>query len=173
MRTDHAKKNVRKPWQKKQWVIPPHTNAEFVCAMEDILDVSTRPYDPQRPMGCLDEASKPLVAETGVPIPAAPGKLARSDDEYERNGTATLFMVFEPLAGQRRVTITDRRPAIDVAQVIREVVDVHYPQADTIVLVMDNLHTHTPAALYQAFEPAEARRLLERLEIHHTPQKLL
>jgi hypothetical protein len=151
-------------------VIPPKANAEFVCAMEDVLEVYTRPYDPQRPVVCLDEASKQLVAETRGPMPAAPGKLARMDDEYERKGTANLFMVFEPLAGQRRVTVTDRRTAIDFAHVIRNVVDASSPQADTIVLVMDNLNTHKPAALYEAFEPAEARRLLERLERHHTPK---
>jgi len=151
-------------------VIPPKANAEFVCAMEDVLEVYPRPYDPQRPVVCLEEASKPLVAETRVPIPAAPGKLARIDDEYERKGTANLFMVFEPLAGQRQVTVTDRRTAIDFAHVIRDVVDVYSPQADPLVLVMDNLNTHKPAALYEAFEPAEARRLLARLEIHHTPK---
>lgn len=138
--------------------------------MEDVLAVYTRPYDPQRPVVCLDEASKQLVAETRVPLPAAPGKLARSDYEYERKGTANLFMVFEPLAGQRRVTVTERRTAIDFAHVIRDLVEAYSPQADTIVLVMDNLNTHKPAALYEAFEPAEARRLLERLEIHHTPK---
>ena len=138
--------------------------------MEDVLEVYTRPYDPQRPVVCLDEASQPLVAETRVPIPAAPGKLERIDDAYERKGTANLFRVFEPLAGQRQVTVTDRRTAIDCAHVIRDVVDVYSPQADPLVLVMDNLNTHKPAALYEAFEPAEARRLLARLEIHHTPK---
>ena len=138
--------------------------------MEDVLEVYTRPYDPQRPVVCLDEASKQLVAETRVPIPAAPGELERIDYEYARQGTANLFMVFEPLAGQRRVTVTDRRTAIDFAHVIRDVVDAHYPQADTIVLVMDNLNTRKPASLYEAFEPAEARRLLPHLEIHHTPK---
>lgn len=151
-------------------MIPPTANAECVCAMADVLEVYTRPYDPQRPVVCLDEASTPLVAETRVPIPAAPGKLARIDAEYERQGTAHLCMVFEPLAGQRQVTVTGRRTAIDVAHVIQDVVDVYSPQADTLVLVMDNLNTHTPAALYEAFEPAEARRLLARLEIHHTPK---
>ena len=150
--------------------MPPKANAEFVCAMEDVLEVYPRPDDPQRPVVCLDEASKPLVAETRVPIPAAPGKLARSDDEYERKGTANLFMVFEPLAGQRRVTVTERRTAIDFAHVIHDLVAASSPQADTIVLVMDHLNTHKPAALYEAFEPAEARRLLERLEMHHTPK---
>ena len=150
--------------------MPPKANAAFVCAMEDVLAVYTRPYDPQRPVVCLDEASKQLVAETRVPLPAAPGKLARSDYEYERKGTANLCMVFEPLAGQRRVTVTERRTAIDFAHVIRDLVEAYAPQADTIVLVMDNRNTHKPAALYEAFEPAEARRLLERLEIHHTPK---
>ena len=114
--------------------------------MEDVLEVYTRPYDPQRPVVCLDEASKQLVAETRAPLPAAPGKLARSDYEYERKGTANLFMVFEPLAGQRRVTVTERRTAIDFAHVIRDLVEAYSPQADTIVLVMDNLNTHKPAA---------------------------
>jgi hypothetical protein len=110
--TNHFQKNELKPWQKKQWVIAPTANAEFVSAMEDVLEVYTRPYDPQRPVVCLDEASKQLMAETRVPIPAAPGRLARSDDEYERKGTANLFMVLEPLAGQRQVQVTERaRPS--------------------------------------------------------------
>jgi transposase len=138
--------------------------------MEDVLEVYTRPYDPRRPQVCLDETSKQLVAETRVPIPAAPGQSARVDYEYERQGTANLFMVFEPLAGQRQVKVTERRTAIDFAQVIQELVDVQYPQAEKIVLVMDNLNTHTPASLYEAFAPAEARRLMERLEIHYTPK---
>jgi len=167
---DHAQKNVLKPWQAKQWVIPPQANAACVCAMEDVLEVYTRPYDPQRPQVCLDETSKQLVAETREPIPAAPGQPARVDYEYERQGTANLFMVFEPLAGQRQVKVTERRTAIDFAHVIQELVDVHYPQAEKIVLVMDNLNTHTPVSLYEAFAPAEARRLMERLEIHYTPK---
>ena len=118
----------------------------------------------------MDGASTQLVAATRVPIPAAPGQPARIDDEYERKGTAHLFMVFEPLAGQRQVKVTDRRTAIDFAHVIQDVVDEYYPQAEKLVLVMDNLNTHTPAALYEAFPPAEARRLLARLEIHHTPK---
>jgi DDE superfamily endonuclease len=151
-------------------VIPPKANAEFVCAMEDVLEVYTRPYDPQRPQVCLDETSKQLVAETRVPIPAAPGQPERVDYEYERKGTANLFMVLEPLAGQRRVKVTERRTAVDFAYLIRELVDEQYPQAEKIVLVMDNLNTHKPASLYEAFPPAEARRLLERLEIHYTPK---
>jgi len=151
-------------------VIPPQANAECVGALEDVLEVYTRPYDPQRPVVCLDEASKPLVAETRVPIPAAPGQLERIDDEDERQGTANLFMVCEPVAGQRPVTVTDCRTAIDLAHVIRDVVDVDYSQADPIGLVMDHLNTPKPAAWYEAFEPAEARRLWARLELHHTPK---
>lgn len=151
-------------------MIPPTANAAFVCAMEDVLEVYTRPYDPQRPQVCLDETSKQLVAETRVPIPAAPGQPERVDYEYERKGTANLFMVLEPLAGQRRVKVTERRTAVDFAYLIRELVDEQYPQAEKIVLVMDNLNTHKPASLYEAFPPAEARRLLERLEIHYTPK---
>jgi transposase len=138
--------------------------------MEDVLEVYTRPYDPQRPQVCLDETSKQLVADTRVPIPAAPGQLERIDYEYERQGTANLFMVFEPLAGQRRVKVTERRTAIDFAHVIQELVEEQYPQAEKLVLVMDNLNTHKLASLYEAFAPAEARRLTERLEIHYTPK---
>jgi hypothetical protein len=150
-------------------VIPPQANAEFVCALEDVLEVYMRPYDPQHPQVCIDETSKPLVADTRQPIPAAPGRPRRVDDEYERHGTANLFMVFEPLAGRRRVKVTERRTAVDFAHLLRDVVDVHYPQAEPIVLVRDNLNTHKPASLYEAFAPPEARRILERLEIHYTP----
>lgn len=170
MRADHAQKNDLKPWLEKQWVIPPQANAEFVCAMEDVLEVYKRPHDPQRPVVCLDETSKQLIGETRTPVPATPGQPRRVDYEYERKGTANLFMTFEPLAGKRWVKVTQRRTAKDFAEVIRELVDEHYPQATKIVLVMDNLNTHKLASLYEAFEPAEARRLLERLEIHHTPK---
>lgn len=151
-------------------MIPPQANAEFVCAMEDVLEVYTRPYDPQRPQVCLDETSKQLVAETRTPLPAAPGQPERVDYEYERQGTANLFMVFEPLTGQRRVKVTERRTAVDFAHVLQELVDDQYPQAEKIVLVMDNLNTHKLASLYEAFAPAEARRLMERLELHYTPK---
>jgi len=139
--------------------------------MEDVLEVYPRPYDPQRPQGwCIDETSKQLVAETREPIPAAPGQPERIDYEYERKGTANLFMVFEPLAGPRRVKVTERRTAVDCAHLIQELVDVPYPQVEKIVLVMDKLNTHKPASLYEAFAPAEARRLIERLELHDTPK---
>ncbi len=137
--------------------------------MEDVLEVYTRPYDPSRPQVCLDEKNKQLVGEVREPLAAKPGRAARYDYEYERNGTANLFIVSEPLAGWRHLKVTDRRTKIDWAQCIKELVDVHYPHAEKIVLVMDNLNTHTPAALYEAFDPAQARRLLERLEIHYTP----
>jgi len=150
-------------------VLPPEQNADFVCAMEDVLEVYQRPYDPRNPLVCFDEQSKQLIQEIRRPVPAAPGRPERIYYEYERNGTANLFMVFEPLAGRRRVKVTDRRTAIDFAEVIRETVDGH-PTADKIVLVMDNLNTHKMASLYEAFPPEEARRLIERLEIHYTPK---
>jgi transposase len=150
-------------------VLPPEQNADFVCAMEDVLEVYQRPYDPQRPVVCFDEQSRQLTKKTRRAIPAAPGRPARVDYEYERNGTANLFMIFEPLAGKRRVKVTDRRTALDFAEVIRELVD-SYPKAENIVLVMDNLNTHKMASLYEAFAPDEARRLMERLEVHYTPK---
>jgi len=138
--------------------------------MEDVLEVYHRPYDSKRPVVCLDEASKQLVGETVSSIPAEPGQPERFDYEYVRNGTANQFMVFEPLGGWRHVEVTQRRTKIDFAEVIRELVDVHYPQADKIVLVMDNLNTHKIASLYEAFVPSEARRLIEKLEIHYAPK---
>ncbi len=151
-------------------MIPPDASADFVCAMEDVLEVYQRPYNPECPVVCVDEATKQLVKETRRLIPAAPGRPERHDYEYERNGTANLFMIFEPLGGRRRVKVTSRRTKVDFAQVIREIVDEDYAEAETIVLVMDNLNTHKPASLYEAFEPTEARRILDRLEIHYTPK---
>ena len=151
-------------------MIPPERNAEFVAAMEDVLDVYQRPRDPRRPLVCLDEQSKQLIKETRTPLSASPGRVARHDYEYERDGTANLFMLFAPLEGWRHVKVTERRTRLDFAEVIRELVDVHFPDAEKIVLVMDNLNTHKPASLYEAFPPAEARRLIEKLEIHYTPK---
>ena len=133
--------------------------------MEDVLDVYTRPHDPTRPLVCLDETSKPLVAETRTPEPMRPGLPARHDYEYKRNGTANLFMLFAPLEGWRHVEVTERRTAIDYAKILRDLSDIHFPKADKIVLVQDNPNTHTPASLYEAFDPAEARRIIERLEL--------
>jgi hypothetical protein len=138
--------------------------------MEDVLAVYTRPYDPKRPQLCLDEASKQLLADVRPRLPARPGKVGKTDHEYARNGTAALFMVCAPLAGRRHVRVRARRTAVDWAHVIKEVVDELYPKAEKIVLVMDNLNTHSPASLYEAFPPAEARRLAAKLEIHYTPK---
>ena len=138
--------------------------------MEDVLEVYQRPPDPAFPLVCLDETSKQLIAETRVPIPAKPGRPARRDYEYERNGTANLFMMFAPLEGWRRVKVTDRHAAVDYAQVLKELSDTHFPEADKIVLVQDNLSTHKPASLYEAFPAPEARRLVERFEWHYTPK---
>ncbi len=138
--------------------------------MEDVLEVYTRPYDERFPQVCLDEKSKQLVGEVREPLAARPGRPTRHDYEYERSGTANLFIVCEPLLGWRHLAVTDRRTKIDWAHCIKELVDVHYPHAEKIVLVLDNLNTHTPAAFYEAFDPAEARRLSERLEIHYTPK---
>jgi uncharacterized small protein (DUF1192 family) len=138
--------------------------------MEDILEVYQRPHDRERPLVCLDETSKQLVAETRLPIAAKPGQPARHDYEYRRNGTANLFMMFAPLEGWRHVKPTDRRTALDYAQVLKELSDTHFPGAHKITLVQDNLNTHKPASLYEAFPPAEARRLVERFEWHYTPK---
>jgi hypothetical protein len=138
--------------------------------MEDVLEVYHRPHDPDRPLVCLDETSKQLIAETREPIPAEPGRPERYDYEYERNGTANLFMMFAPLEGQRHVKVTDRHAGVDYAQVLKDLSDTHYPDAAKIVLVQDNLSTHKPASLYEAFPAAEARRLVERFEWHYTPK---
>jgi len=138
--------------------------------MEDVLAVYHRPYDPKRPQICMDETSKALHAHSRKPLPAAPGRPAREDYEYIRQGTANLFLWFEPVAGKRGVKATERRTRVDWAELIRELVDQHYPHAEKIVLVMDNLNTHTLASLYEAFAPEEARRLAEKLELHYTPK---
>lgn len=154
----------------KEWCIPPEQSGEFVAHLEDVLEVYTRPYDPKRPQVCMDELSKQLVGETRTPIPVAPGEPARCDYEYVRHGVANLFMFFEPLAGRRTVKVTERRTMVDWAEAARELVDVQYPEAEVIVLVMDNLNTHGIGSLYEAFPPAEARRIARKLEIHYTPK---
>jgi hypothetical protein len=138
--------------------------------MEDVLEVYQRPCDAECPLVCLDETSKQLIAETRVPIPAKPGHPARHDYEYERNGTANLFMMFAPLEGWRHVEVTDRHTSVDDAQILKDLSDKHCPKAKKIVLVQDNLNTHKPASLYEAFPAPEARRLVERFEWHYTPQ---
>jgi hypothetical protein len=151
-------------------VIPPKANSGFVAAMEDVLEVYTRPRDRDYPLVCLDESSKQLIAETRLPIAMKPGRPARCDYEYERHGTANLFMMFAPLEGWRHVKVTDRHTAVDYAHVLKDLADRHFAKATTIVLVQDNLNIHCKASLYEAFPAAEARRLVERFEWHYTPK---
>ncbi len=148
-------------------MIPPEQNAEFVWRMESVLEVYQTRYNSAFPVVCIDEATKQLVQETRVPIPAQP---ERVDYEYERNGTANLFMVCEPMMGWRRVEVTEHRTAVDYAHLLRDLVDLDYPEAAKIVVVQDNLNTHSPASLYKAFAPREAQRILQRLEFCHTPK---
>jgi len=138
--------------------------------MEDVLAVYTRPHDANRPLVCLDEAAKQLTAETRAPTSMAPGRPARHDYEYKRNGTASLFMLFAPLEGWRHVSVATHRGAIDYAHVLKQLSDIHFAKAESIVLVQDNLNTHTPASLYRAFPPAEAQRIAGRFEWHYTPK---
>ena len=138
--------------------------------MEDVLAVYARPHDPTRPVICLDETSRQLLADTRPPLPPAPGRPARHDPEYVRGGVVNLFLATEPLRGWRDVLVSDQRTRLDFARCVQALVDVHYPQADRIVLVLDQLNTHSPASLYAAFPPAEAKRLADKLEIHHTPK---
>ena len=138
--------------------------------MEDVIEVYQRPHDPDCPVVCLDETSKQLIGETQTPIPAKPGRPARHDYEYERNGTANLFMLFAPLEGWRHVEVTDRHTAVDYAHMLRDLSDKYFPHAGKIALVQDNLSTHKAASLYEAFPAPEARRLVERFEWHYTPK---
>jgi hypothetical protein len=153
------------------WCIPPKQSGEFVYHMEDVLEVYHRPYDPKRPVVCLDETFKQLIGETRQPLPPSPGRVERYDSVYVRNGVASLFMCFEPLAGWRHVELTASRTAVDWARVVKQLVDSRrYRDAQQIVLVMDQLNTHGPWSLYEAFAPDEARRLADQLEIHYTPK---
>jgi hypothetical protein len=138
--------------------------------MEDTLEVYHRPYDPKRPQVCFDEGSKQQTKETRLPLPAKPGALAKYDYEYERNGTSNLFIFFAPLEAWRHIKVTDRHTMVDFAHCMRDLADVHFPEAEKIVLVMDNLNTHKLASLYEAFPPEEARRIIDKLEIHYTPK---
>ena len=151
-------------------MIPPEHNGEYVARMEDVLDVYERPRDPAAPVVCMDEMPVQLLKETRIPIPAEPGCPRRVDYEYERNGTANIFMFAEPLVGWRQTVVTERRTAVDWAVALRDLVDSRYADARVIVLVMDNLNTHTLGSLYETFPPAEARRIAKRLEIHPHPE---
>ncbi|MDG3004273.1 IS630 family transposase [Paludisphaera mucosa] len=164
------KKTRPKPWLKQQWVIPPKADAEFVRAMEGVLEVYARPHGPRRPVVCVDEGGKRLIGEARPPPPTRPGSTAKEDYEYVRHGMADLFMAFEPLAGRRRVEVTERKTKADFARLLKRVADEWHPEAERVALVMDNLSTHRPAVLYEAFEPAEARRILGRLEFVYTPK---
>ena len=165
MRSDE--KNEIKPWLVEEYCIP-EASAEFVAKMEDVLDVYERPYDPLNPVVCIDETNKQLIKETR--IPCAPGQPEKVDYEYERNGIADVFMIFEPLAGKRDTIVTKTRTGIDFAHALQYTSDVMYPLAEKIVLVTDNLNTHTTASLYKAFVPEEAHRLANRFEWHYTPK---
>ena len=151
-------------------MIPPAASGEFVARMEDVLEVYHRPFDPRRPLICIDELPVQLVGESRLPLPAAPGRLERFDYEYVRNGTANLFMVFEPLLGWRAVQATERRTLKDLAEVLRWLAEDVHDDARRLVLVTDNLNTHGPGCLYEAFAPARARAIAERLEWHYTPR---
>ena len=158
-----------KPWQREEWCIP-SVSAEFVAAMEDVLDLYAEPYDPQRPTICFDETSTQLIGESRIPLPARPGFPERFDYEYRRNGTRNIFMLCEPLGGWRHVAVTDQRTMQDFAHQMRWLADQAYPDAQRIRVVLDNLNTHRPASLYETFAPGEARRILKRLEFHYTPK---
>jgi transposase len=164
------KKNVLKPWQKKNWCVGPTDDEFFVAAMEDVLDVYSLPYDPARPVVCVDEGSVQLVSEKREALPMEPGKVAREDYEYTREGYCNAFLATEPLTGTCVVQAKGRRTKQDFAQFLRDVLEQHYPDAEKVVLVMDNLNTHTTASFYRTFPAEEARRLSQRLEIHYTPK---
>jgi hypothetical protein len=155
---------------KRQWSSAPQAQAALVWRMEDVLDVSTRPTDPRYPQVCMDEVRQPLLRDTRTPQAALPGQVRRVDCEYAREGVVNLFLFCEPLCGRRWVTVTERRTKVDWVQQIKDVVDVRYPEAERIVLVMDNVNTHGPASLYEVFPLAEAKRLADKLEIHYTPK---
>jgi hypothetical protein len=169
MRAGNAKKNDTKPWQRKEWCFPT-IGAEFVWRMEDILDLYADAPDPTRPRICLDEVPVQLVSETQTPALPAPGAPARYDYEYKREGTCNLFVLTQPEAGFRHVTVTDQRTLVDFAHQLKMLVDDLYPEAEVIRLVTDNLNIHTPACLYEAFSPEEARRIVTKLEWHYTPK---
>lgn len=163
-----AEKEI-KPWQKKMWCIP-NVNAEFVERMEDVLDLYAEEHDPKRPVVCFDEKPYQLLGETRVPVPAEPGQRERFDYEYRRNGTANIFVCVSANSGWRDAKVTAQRTNLDFAEYMRDLVDVHFPEADRIRVVMDNLSTHRAKNLYEAFPPHEARRVLRRLEFHYTPK---
>jgi transposase len=158
-----------KPWKKEQWVIPPEHSGEFVARMEQVLDVYKRPYDARRPVVCMDESPRQLIRETRLPLAASCGRNARHDYEYERCGVCNVFLAVEPLAGKRSLRITERKTKTDWASFLEEIAD-HYRRAQKITLVMDNLSTHGPGALYETLPPAAAKALWDRFEFVYTPK---
>lgn len=158
-----------KPWQYKMWCIP-KVNADFVAHMEDVLDVYSESPKADEPVVCFDETPRQLIGETRIPIPPKPGQPARIDYEYQRNGTVNLFMMVDAHKGWREVKVTDHRTNVDFAECMRDLVDEHYPTASRIRVVLDNLSTHSQAAVYETFPPDQARRILRRLEFHYTPK---
>jgi transposase len=161
--------NELKPWRREEWCIPA-ANAEYVYHMEDVLAVYKRPADPKHPLVCFDESPEQLVSETRQALPIQPGKIEKFDYEYRREGVANLFMFFAPLENWRFVKVTDQRTKTDWAYCMRDLIDVHFPFAEKVVVVEDQLNTHSPACLYEVFAPAEAKRILDRLEFHSTPK---
>lgn len=158
-----------KPWLKKQWLLP-SVSAEFVYPMEDVVDLYAEPYDPARPVVCFDESPKHLLGEVLEPILGQPGQVARYAAHYKRNGTRNLVIFFHPLQGWRHIKITEHRETEDYARCMKDLVDLHFPEAEVIRVVQDHLNTHTPWALYEVFAPKEAKRILDRLEVHSTPK---
>ena len=161
--------NALKPWRQKRWCVP-RVDGEYVARMEDVLDLYAEPPDPKRPVVCFDESPTQLIGEVRQPLPPEPGRLARYDDEYRRNGTANLFVALDAHRPWRKVKVTERRTAVDFAACMRELAEVDFPDAERIRVVLDNLSTHAPGSLYEAFPAPEARRVLRRLEFHFTPK---
>ena len=161
--------NKLKPWQKKMWCIA-NVDTEFIARMQDVLDLYAEPRNDECPVVCFDETPRQLIGEARVPVAATPGKPARQDYEYVRNGTANVFMFVDAHRAWRHAKVTDRRAAEDFAVCMRDLVDVHYPQAKRIRVVMDNVSTHSASSLYDSFPPEEARRILRKLEFHFTPK---
>ena len=167
---ENFKKNEIKPWRSQEWCIPSGEECEFIAAMEDILDTYTRKYDKNHVLVCMDESPRQLIEETRIPIAMKPGRIAHYDTEYKRNGTCEVFMFAAPLKGWRRAEVTEQRTRLDWAEQMKKLLTVDFPDIGKIVLVMDNLNTHTKGSLYQAFPPEEAKSYCDRLEIHYTPK---
>jgi transposase len=163
------RKNQLKPWQEKQWCVGKTHDGNYAFHMEDVLEVYTRPYDPKSPQVCIDEGSEQFTKELIAAIKAKPGKIKKVDYQYERDGYCSIFLVCEPLTGKRAIHVTERRTKVDFAYFLRYVVDEMYPDAEKVVVVMDNLNTHTPGSLYEVFPPKEAMRIWKKVEIHYTP----